>query len=81
MSFGKSLERALGNMIGYFSTFTFFLWTELAGEGGSLSYPKMFAIIQLMGAHKYTFNSMGNCLSFYFMLEVILDRMCKILNI
>jgi len=81
LSFGKSLERTLGNISAITGGYVCFIVMDLTGQGSGLTTAKIFATMDLMQTLRTLVFFLGISLGFYFELRIIFDRFCTILNI
>lgn len=71
LSFGRSLERSLGNIAASSAGFTCFIVMDLTGEGTGLSTAKIFSTMELMVTLRLLVFFMGIAISFYYEMRII----------
>ena len=54
---------------------------DLTGAGTVLTAARIFATMELIGTLRYVLFFLGLTFSFYFELEIIIERFCTIFNI
>jgi ABC-type bacteriocin/lantibiotic exporter with double-glycine peptidase domain len=81
LSFGRSLERSIGNTTANFAGFCCFTVMDLTGSGSGLSTAKIFSTMDLMATLRTVVFYLGITLGFYFELRIIFSRFCTIFNI
>ncbi len=66
LSFGRSLERSLGNISAVMAGFTCFIVMDLGNQGTGLTTAKIFATMDLMVTLRQMVFFLGIALGFYF---------------
>jgi len=76
---GRSLERAIGNSIGLWSSFVMFVAAHYAQTDLTLS--KIFSTLDIIINFKLSIFLLASALGFYFEVKVVFERFASIFNV
>ena len=79
MSIGRSLEKAVGNSIGFCSSLVMFVAAHYAQT--DLTFPKIFSTLEIITNFKQSISTFSRGISFYYEVRVVFERFASIFNI
>ena len=80
LAFGRSIERALGISIGFFSGLVIFILAQYFNER-KIGIVEIFTCLEMVSSFKVTILNLGSGLALYYEIKIILNRFSNILNI